>query len=158
MENSMRKRALGVGIASASIVLCSIWMSLAAQQPQPAIELAQYVMANYSKREVMIPMRDGVQLFTSIYEPKDASLQQKYPILLDRTPYTVAPYGRDSYRDLLGPSSRFAYEGYIFVYQDVRGKWMSEGDFVDMRPHIDHKAGPKDVDESSDTFDTIDGW
>jgi uncharacterized protein len=156
MENSMRKRALGVGLASASIVLCSIWMSPAAQQAQQPSDLAQYVKATYSKREVMIPMRDGVQLFTSIYEPKDASVQQKYPILLDRTPYTVAPYGHDAYRDLLGPSSRFAYEGYIFVYQDVRGKWMSEGDFVDVRPHIDHKAGPKDIDESSDTFDTID--
>jgi uncharacterized protein len=102
----------------------------------------------------MIPMRDGVKLFASIYAPKDIS--QKYPILLTRTPYTVAPYGLDSYRDSLGPSARFAYEGYIFVYEDVRGKWMSEGDFVDVRPHIDNKRGPKDIDESSDTYDTID--
>src|SRR5262249_13120256 len=110
MENSMKRRAPSV-LALATIILLVAGVPPAAQQePPPSNELAQYIKANYSKREVMVPMRDGIQLFTSIYEPKDASPQQKYPILLDRTPYTVAPYGRDSYRDVLGPSLRFAYE------------------------------------------------
>lgn len=116
-------------------------------------ELADYIKNNYTKREVMIPMRDGVKLFTSIYEPKDGS--QKYPILLSRTPYTVAPYGSDKYKTSLGPNEFFAHEGYIFVYQDVRGRWMSEGEFEDVRPYIANKRG-KQIDETSDTYDTVD--
>jgi hypothetical protein len=99
-------------------------------------------------------MRDGVKLFTSVYVPKDTARQ--YPILVTRTPYSVSPYGVDNYRSSLGPSERFAREGYIFVYQDVRGRNMSEGEFVNMRPQIDNKRGPSDVDESSDTYDTVD--
>src|SRR2546426_10260805 len=82
------------------------------------------VKANYTKTEQMIPMRDGVKLFTSIYVPKDTSRQ--YPIMLDRTPYTIGPYGPNAYKATLGPSRLFQTEGYIFVYQDVRGRWMSE--------------------------------
>jgi len=81
------------------------------------------VRAHYTKMEQMIPMRDGVKLFTSIYLPKDKS--HKYPIMFDRTPYTVAPYGKDKFRASLGPNDLFVREGYIFVYQDVRGCWMS---------------------------------
>jgi putative CocE/NonD family hydrolase len=115
-------------------------------------ELADYIKNNYTKREVMIPMRDGVKLFTSIYEPKDAS--QKYPILLSRTPYSVAPYGADKYKPSLGPDDLFPREGYIFVYQDVRGRLMSEGQFEDVRPHIPNKTG-KQIDEASDAYDTV---
>ena len=100
----------------------------------------------------MIPMRDGVKLFTSIYIPKDAS--KPHPILLMRTPYSVAPYGADTFRRGVGPSQLFQDEGYIVAYQDVRGRWMSEGDFVDMRPHNPNK-GATDIDESTDTIDTI---
>lgn len=99
-------------------------------------------------------MRDGIKLFTAIYIPKDK--QNKYPFMINRTPYTVAPYGEDKYKTTLGPSPLFLKEGFIFVYQDVRGKWMSEGEFVDVRPHNDQKKGKKDIDESSDTYDTID--
>ncbi|MBX7174607.1 MAG: CocE/NonD family hydrolase [Pyrinomonadaceae bacterium] len=123
-----------------------------AQQPSPN-DLAQYIKANYTKREVMIPMRDGVKLFTAIYEPKDKS--QKYPMIMSRTPYTVSPYGADAFKTSLGPNELFAKEGYIFVYQDVRGRWMSEGEFEDVRPDIENKT-PKDIDESTDTYDTID--
>ena len=98
-------------------------------------------------------MRDGKQLFTAVYVPKDTS--QTYPILLNRTPYSVAPYGVDHYRENLGPSEHFEHEGYIFVYQDVRGRWKSEGEFVDMPPHKPTKRAP-DIDESTDTYDTID--
>ncbi len=112
------------------------------------------VRAHYTKQEVMIPMRDGVRLFTSIYIPKDTT--ERYPIMLNRTPYSVAPYGPDSYRPLVGPSEHFAREKFIFVYQDVRGKFMSEGTFEFMRPHKPVKRSNQDTDESSDTYDTID--
>jgi uncharacterized protein len=111
------------------------------------------IQANYTKYEFRVPMRDGVKLFTSVYVPKDRSVP--YPILLNRTPYSVAPYGIDAYRSSLGPSELFAKDGYIFVYQDVRGRMMSDGEFVDMRPHLDVKQKLGDIDESTDTWDTI---
>lgn len=114
-----------------------------------------YIRQHYNKIERRIPMRDGVKLFTSIYIPKDASESKKYPIILGRTPYSVAPYGEDLYKTSLGPSMHFARDGYIIVYQDVRGKYMSEGDFEAVRPFNPHKKSPKDIDESSDTYDTI---
>ncbi len=112
------------------------------------------VKAHYTKYEYRIPMRDGVHLFTSVYVPKD--LSKAYPFLIDRTPYSVGPYGVDLYRTQLGPSPDFDKSGYIFVFQDVRGRFMSEGTFVEMRPHIDNKKSNKDVDDSSDLYDTID--
>jgi putative CocE/NonD family hydrolase len=114
---------------------------------------ADYVKANYTKYDFRVPMRDGVRLFTSVYVPKDTS--RRYPILLQRTPYSVAPYGVDRYPTGLGPSPLFARSGYIFAYQDARGCFLSEGDFQDMRPHRAVKNGPGDTDESTDTYDTI---
>ena len=81
-------------------------------------------------------MRDGVKLFTAVYVPKDAGASRRYPILLNRTPYSVAPYGSDAFPDSVGPSEAAAKEGFIFVSQDVRGRFMSEGEFVDVRPSI----------------------
>src|ERR1044072_8127785 len=92
-----------------SLILCSFF-ALHAQQQET--ELSRYIKENYTKREVLIPMRDGGKLFTSIYEPKDKS--QKYPIRFDRTPYTVGPYGADKFKGLLGPNELFAKEAYIF--------------------------------------------
>jgi putative CocE/NonD family hydrolase len=113
-----------------------------------------YVRANYTKHEFRIPMRDGVRLHTAVYVPKDAS--QTYPILMVRTPYSCRPYGVDQYPERLGPSEEFMREKYIFVSQDVRGCWMSEGRFVDIRPHNPNKRAPQDIDEASDTWDSID--
>src|SRR5579871_3359902 len=113
---------------------------------------AQDIKATYTKYEYEIPMRDGVKLFTSVYVPKDTS--QQYPIMMQRTPYSVGPYGVDRYRGTLGPSELFSKEGFIFAYQDVRGRYMSEGVWEEVRPHKDVK-GPKDTDESTDTYDTI---
>jgi putative CocE/NonD family hydrolase len=126
-----------------------------AQTTAPIAEVSKedYVKAHYTKYEYRIPMRDGKKLFTSVYVPKDAS--QAYPILMDRTPYNVGPYGEDLYKARLGPSDEFEKAGYIFVYQDVRGRYMSEGEFMEMNPHIDNKKSAKDVDESTDTYDTI---
>jgi uncharacterized protein len=112
------------------------------------------VKEHYTKYEYKIPMRDGVHLFTAVYVPKDNS--RAYPFLINRTPYSVAPYGVDQYRKQLGPAPEFDKAGYIFVFQDVRGRFMSEGTFVEMRPHIDNKKSNKDVDDSSDMYDTID--
>src|SRR5580658_8664211 len=81
----------------------------------------EFVKASYTKYEYQIPMRDGKKLFTAVYAPKETS--QPYPILLTRTPYSVSPYGEDSYRTSLGPAEIFAKDGFIFVYQDVRGRW-----------------------------------
>ncbi len=111
------------------------------------------VRAHYTKSEHMVTMRDGVKLFTVVYQPKDTS--REYPILLYRTPYSISPYGIDEYATLLGPSDEFDRDGYIFVFQDARGKFRSEGEFEILRPYVPVKRGPNDIDESSDTYDTI---
>ncbi len=139
------------------ILLAALLLPLIAvysQQPASQAPVEDYVRAHYTKYEFRIPMRDGKRLFTAVYVPKDAA-GGPYPFLMDRTPYSVAPYGEDQYPARLGPSDEFEKGGYIFVYQDVRGRWMSEGDFVEMRPHIDEKKSPQDVDDASDTYDTI---
>ena len=114
-----------------------------------------YVRQHYEKIEVQIPMRDGVKLFTAIYLPKDKS--KTYPMLMQRTCYSVDPYGLDKYERSLGPSKYLMRDGYIFVYQDVRGRWMSEGTFDNMRPNIagNDRKNKTAIDESSDTWDTI---
>src|SRR6478672_5216558 len=105
-----------------ALVLASI---CSYSQAAPAQE--DFVKSHYTKYEYRIPMRDGKKLFTAVYVPKDQS--QRYPIMLTRTPYSVGPYGADQYKHDLGPSSLFGKEGYIFAYQDVRGRWMSEGEY-----------------------------
>lgn len=119
-----------------------------------ADERGDYIRAHYTKTEVRIAMRDGKRLFTAIYAPNDLDPQKDYPILFTRTPYSVGPYGIERYKGALGPSVDFERSGYIFVFQDVRGRYMSEGEFVNMRPHVDRKL-PQEIDESSDTYDTI---
>jgi putative CocE/NonD family hydrolase len=130
------------------LLLSTLFLSTLGVQAQTEAE----VKAHYMKTEQQITMRDGAKLFTSIYSPKDKS--RKYPIMLSRTPYSVSPYGLDEYKTSVGPSLLFQKERFIFVYQDVRGKFMSEGEYVNMRPHIRAKAALQ-VDESSDTYDTI---
>ena len=142
----MRLRPLVIALVAASVA------GLAARQ-QPPADAPNPVRASYTKYEHLIPMRDGVKLFTSVYVPKTCVTPQ--PILMQRTPYSVAPYGIDNYRSNIGPSDHFLKEGVIAVYQDVRGRYLSEGDWVEVRPHNPKKA-PKDIDESSDTYDTID--
>ena len=114
-----------------------------------------WIRDNYYKIERYIPMRDGVKLFTSAYIPKDTT--EQHPILLTRTPYSCAPYGEDKWRDFYDRYYRYYLrEGYIIVTQDVRGRWMSEGQFVDVRPFIKDKKTNADIDEASDTYDAID--
>jgi len=113
-----------------------------------------YIKDHYTKSEFYVTMRDGVRLFTSVYSPKDTTRQ--YPIILNRTPYTVGPYGLSSTRNRMVPSMNEVREGYIFAYQDVRGRYMSEGTFVDLRPYNPSKKSKKDIDETTDTYDTVD--
>ena len=113
-----------------------------------------YVQDHFSKKELTIEMRDGIKLHTTVYSPKDTSIT--YPILLLRTPYSCKPYGESNYRSRIGPNKYMMKQGYIIVYQDVRGRWMSEGTYDNMRAYIPNKRSEKDIDESSDTYDTID--
>lgn len=115
---------------------------------------SSWIRDSYYKIERMIPMRDGVKLFTSIYIPKDVT--EKHPILLRRTPYSCAPYGEDKWEAFWNNHLRYYMrEGYVIVKQDVRGRWMSEGEFVDVRPFNPNKTGTQ-TDEASDTYDAID--
>ena len=111
------------------------------------------VKNHYTKKEVTITMRDGIKLHTTIYSPKDTS--KKYPILFSRTPYSCAPYGENEFRSKIGPNETLMKEGNIIVYQDVRGRWNSEGVYDNVRAYIPNKK-KKQVDEASDTFDSID--
>ena len=139
----MRNLARGLA-AAVALLVAALVRSTPAQAPYD-------VKANYVKREVYIPMRDGVKLFTILYAPKDTS--HPYPMLMTRTAYGIAPYGPESYRTVLGPNEDFMREGYIFVYQDTRGKFKSEGEFVH---HVPLVKGSSKPNESTDTWDTID--
>ncbi|MBP7778587.1 MAG: CocE/NonD family hydrolase [Acidobacteria bacterium] len=123
------------------------------------VQEPDFAKAHYTKYEFAVPMRDGTKLFTAVYVPKDRS--QTYPVMLTRTPYNVAPYGPENYKTLLGPSDLFMKDGFIFVYQDVRGAWMSDGQYADIRPLCADQAAsvtaskPACLDESTDAYDTI---
>ena len=154
MRRVVRHRAAR---ALAVLVLVATVHTLRAQTPPPVpgpppLTGVDLVRSTYTKYEYQVPMRDGARLFTAVYVPKDTA--QRYPFLLVRTPYNVAPYGVDQYPASLGPSEHFQKEGFIFVYQDARGRYLSEGEFQQVRPFLPAK-GPKDVDESTDTYDTI---
>jgi putative CocE/NonD family hydrolase len=135
------------------IILTTILIAIGGAAGAAEDETASYLRSHYTKFEYRIPVRDGVKLFTAVYTPNDTS--KTYPILLTRTPYSAGPYGADRYTRMIAPSPEMVKAGYIFVIQDVRGRCMSEGEFVNMRPHIDDKRSSTDVDESSDTYDTI---
>lgn len=137
-------------------ILSSLFLLLFSIQAfaQTSTPDAAYITENYQKFEYQIPMRDGKKLFTAVYVPKDHS--KKHPFMMDRTCYSVAPYGADKYKRGLGPSTLFLHDGFIFVYQDVRGRWMSEGTYEEMTPEHEVHKSKTDVDEGTDTYDTID--
>ncbi|CAN7577770.1 CocE/NonD family hydrolase [Pseudoduganella sp. LjRoot289] len=118
------------------------------------------VREHYTKYEYRIPMRDGVRLFTTVYVPKDAS--KSYPFLVQRTPYGAGVtvdeklrYGVDFYPKRVGPSREFETSGYIFVKQDVRGRFMSEGKWQEMTPHLKPQREKGEGNESQDMYDTV---
>ncbi len=136
--------------------ICLLLMAVSCKKTakQDAVEKEDtYVADNYTKQEVDIEMRDGVTLHTTIYAPKDVS--KEYPILMQRTPYSSRPYGEGNFRKQIGPNIHLMKEGNIVVYQDVRGRWLSEGHYENMRAYIPNKTSDDQVDESSDTYDTI---
>ncbi len=131
-----------------SILLSALTAGAAAQYGDEG-----WFVRNYRKTEHRIVMRDGTELHTAVYSPVDTT--EAHPILMTRTPYGCAPYGdgvRALWRSKL--ESAYAAEGYILVFQDVRGRWMSGGEFVNIRPFIENKA-PGQVDEASDVYDTV---
>jgi putative CocE/NonD family hydrolase len=131
-----------------------LWVLILNAHAQTNTLDSAWIRDNYTKIERMIPMRDGIKLFTSIYLPKDNS--EKHPILLKRTPYSAAPYGENKFGNYWDTYQRLYFrENYIMVVQDVRGKYMSEGTFMDIRPYNDHKTGTQ-TDEASDTYDAVD--
>ena len=136
-------------VPSAALLCFSLLGTATLARPQGV----PYIKEHYAKYDYDLPMRDGTRLFTSVYIPKTETAPE--PIMLIRTPYSVRPYGEDEYPETLGPSEKFAREGYIFVYQDVRGRFHSEGKFEEVRPPKAQKSGPTDTDESTDTWDTI---
>ena len=137
------------------LILIPVLFAVFAASSQAYLQDSAWVMDNYTKKELYIPMRDGVRLFTAIYTPKDMS--ENHPILMRRTPYSCAPYGEQNFPSNLWTRHwrYYARENYIFVVQDVRGAWMSEGEFEDVRPFNPNKKG-NEIDEASDTYDAID--
>jgi hypothetical protein len=149
MRSSLRST---LAASALLLVLFPAAITQAAQGTQASESAPFDVRAHYTKSEYHITMRDGVKLFTIVYAPKDTS--KSYPFLLTRTCYNIAPYGPDDYRATLGPSRGFEESGYIFVYQDVRGRYESEGIYAKAPVLLDHPTGTQH-DESTDTYDTV---
>ena len=142
------------GVVGLVLVLAGFGMAGAQTAAPNATE--EFVKEHYAKYEYRIPMRDGVKLFAAVYVPQTGFKDPgPYPFLMTRTPYSCAPYGEDKTPTRLGVSQELLESGYIFVCEDVRGRYQSEGEFLEMAPHIDDKKSPKDVDPSSDMYDTV---
>jgi uncharacterized protein len=143
-------------ISSAVALLCLTQQALAQTPPAAPATPAPYdLKAHYTKYEYKVPTRDGKKLFTVVYVPKEVEASGKrYPFLMTRTPYSCGPYGVDRYGSRFSPSEDFLKAGYIFVCQDVRGRYMSEGVYQEMAP-IKPNKGPKDADASTDMHDTV---
>ena len=128
------------------LIFLSVITNLSAQR-------SEYIRKHYTKKEVYIPMRDGIRLYTAIYTPTDSS--KKYPILLVKTPYGIKPYGNDTFPSTIGPSAYLEKEKYIFVHQDARGMFLSEGYMQQMTPHLPVKPDSSYTDNSTDTWDAV---
>ena len=150
-EDSMKIR---LGLVAVCLLVVAGY-GVRAQAPGASQE--EFIRTHYAKYEYRIPMRDGAKLFVSVYTPQAGAFKDAgpYPFLMTRTPYSCAPYGEDKMPARLGPSQELLESGYIFVCGDARGRYESEGVFQEMSPHIDDKKSNKDVDESTDTYDTI---
>lgn len=135
-------------------LLLSLLLPLAALAQDNNKADSTWLAQNYTKKESYVPMRDGAKLFTAIYEPKDH--KTTHPFLINRTPYSIAPYGTDKFKAVWRSHyMEYFRRGYIIVNQDVRGRMMSEGEFMDVRPFNPNKKGTE-TDEASDTYDLID--
>src|SRR5205807_8336430 len=150
IANSRRLSMRPTPLRDRALLLCAgfIFLGLAGEASTEPFD----VRAHYDKAEYRIPMRDGVKLFVAVYTPNDKS--QRYPILMQRTPYSIRSYGPQNFHDgeALAPGESFLRDGYIFVLQDVRGRYKSEGEWEDFRPL---RTNPRETDETTDTYDTI---
>ena len=137
-------KRLGKFLFITSLLLCFLiprgWTQTQAKNQPDSIELK--LKEIYTKREVMIPMRDGIKLYTAVYEPKDNSRQ--HPILMHRSPYSCSPYGEGFDRHFRTNLKNYIEHRYIIVFQDVRGRHKSEGIFIQVRPLNKNKKGKKD--------------
>ncbi len=148
--------------------ICTFLFAFHSLTAQEINKDSAWVVNNYYKLEKNITMRDGIKLFTAIYVPKDSST--KHPILFNRTPYSCAPYGENQFKTVWSRNTKeYFLQKYIMIYQDVRGCYMSEGTYEDIRPY-NLKAHPippqgkealtkdlgRDTDEATDTYDAID--
>ncbi len=153
-------RALRSAVLNCGVALLLAAGRAGAQVDDPSLQSdSAFIRQRYTKREMRIPMRDGTRLFTVAYVPTDASAGKRYPILLQRTPFSAAPYGADAYPTTLGPDRFMLRDGYIFVQQEVRGRYLSEGTFENVRPLLGHAAREQSsqaTDEATDAADTID--
>ncbi len=149
----MKRSYLSLVVITLSIFTFSSCNTKLQQESSKVEEKNDYVQHHFNKSEVSIEMRDGVKLHTTVYSPKDES--KTYPILLKRTPYSCRPYGANEFPSTIGPNKYLMEDGYIVVYQDVRGRWMSEGTYDNMRAYIPNKTSDQQIDESTDTYDTI---
>src|ERR1700729_61610 len=146
------------GLVAVCCLLSAAGYGLQAQAQAPAAAPSNdYVKTHYAKYEYRIPMRDGAKMFAAVYVPKMGAFKDAgpYPFLVTKTPYSCGPYGVDNFPARVGPNQVLMESGYIFVCEDARGRNASEGVFQEMNPHIDEKKSPKDVDESSDMYDTV---
>jgi uncharacterized protein len=143
-----------LGLVAVCLFVVAVY-EVRGQAPGPSQE--EFIKTHYAKYEYRIPMRDGVKLFVSVYTPQAGAFKDPgpYPFLMTRTPYSCGPYGEDKMPVRLGPSQELLESGYIFVCGDARGRYESEGVFQEMNPHIDDKKSNKDVDESTDMYDTV---
>src|ERR1051325_6032082 len=153
MGSAQMPRMNALRLAGPWVVFIALSMARSARAAEAADTNAVWLAEHYTKYEHRIAMRDGVRLFTRVYAPKDDS--HAWPIMLTRTPYALKPYGVDNYTDPAGSFRTLAKDKFILVTQDVRGRYGSEGEYVHVRP-FNPKKGPKDTDESSDAWDTID--
>ncbi len=149
MNCGTARRPARTVILAVAVTLAVTGFGLHGQQAAPAYVLKDH----YEKREVMIPMRDGVKLFTVLYLPRDTS--KRYPFLVTRDAYGVRPYGPDAYRPWAGAYVDFSREGFIFVYQDVRGRWKSEGEFIHHDPYVKGSTRPNSTTDMHDTVEWL---
>ena len=121
-----------------------------------AMDDSTYYADNYVFKSFRIKMRDGIYLYAEVHIPKDASKNHPYPILMTRTPYNASEESK--WLGKVKSISKLLREGFIFVFTDVRGRWRSEGKYINERPEGPNpdKKKQKEIDESTDTYDTID--
>jgi putative CocE/NonD family hydrolase len=154
-SHELIRRRLRISFIAVAAIATILFPLTARHSSTHAQQSSREYTAVFDKIEAMIPVRDGIKLHTEIYIPKNASTP--LPILFERTPYGISsPNSSGGYTSMLGRYNEMISEGYIFVFQDIRGRYASQGKFVMLHPVHDPATDPKGIDEATDTYDTID--